>query len=50
LWVTENEKRDPVNSENLLLAQHLKCPFCDERQRVICIYRPNPTTAEDRSA
>jgi hypothetical protein len=49
-WATENEKRDPANSENLLLTQRLKCAFCDDRERVICVYHPNPTTAEDRSA
>lgn len=49
LWVTENEKRDSVNSENLLITQRLKCASCDERERVICVYHPNPTTAENRS-
>jgi len=49
-WVTESESRDPANSENLLLTQRLKCAFCDERVRVICVYHPSPTTAEDRSA
>jgi hypothetical protein len=49
LWVTESERRDPVNSENLLLKQRLKCAFCDERERMISLYHPNPTPAEDRS-
>ena len=49
LWETVSEKRDPANSENLLLTQHLKCAFCDERERVICVYHPNETPTEDRS-
>jgi hypothetical protein len=48
-WVTEGEKRDPANDENVLLTQRLKCHFCDERTRVICVYHPNPTVAESRS-
>jgi hypothetical protein len=40
LWVTVSEKRDPVNSENMLLTQRLKCAFCDERERVLSVYRP----------
>ena len=39
-WVTIGEKRDPVNSENLLMTQRMKCAFCDERERVIRVYRP----------
>ena|SRR5579859_7970330 len=50
LWETVSEQRDPVNSENLVLTQRLKCAFCDERERVICIYHPNPTAGEDHSA
>jgi hypothetical protein len=46
LWETVSENRDPANSENLLLTQHLKCVFCDERERVLCVYHPNPTPAE----
>jgi hypothetical protein len=49
LWVTEEEKRDPVNKDNVLLTQRLKCDFCDERVRVICIYHPNPTVTENGS-
>ncbi len=44
LWVTVIEKRDPVNSDNVLLTQSLKCAFCDERERLISIYHPNPTS------
>ena len=44
LWVTVSEKRDPVNSDNVLLTQRLKCAFCDERERLISIYHPNPTS------
>jgi hypothetical protein len=44
LWVTVSERRDPVNSDNVLLAQRLKCAFCDERERLISIYHPNPTS------
>jgi hypothetical protein len=47
-WVTESEKRDPASRDNLLLTQRLKCIFCDERERVISIYHPMPTTAETR--
>ena len=48
LWVTVGEKRDAVNNDNVILTQRLKCAFCDERERVICIYHPNPTVAEQR--
>lgn len=44
LWVTVSEKRDPVNSDNVLLTQRLECAFCDERERLISIYHPNPTS------
>ena len=47
-WITEDEKRDSLNRDNVLLTQRLKCAFCDERVRVISIYHPNPTVSEDR--
>lgn len=43
-WVTVSEKRDPVNSDNVLLTQRLKCVFCDERERLISIYHPDSTS------
>lgn len=49
LWVTVGEKRDAVNHDNVVLTQRLKCAFCDERQRMITIYHPNPTVAEQGS-
>ncbi len=50
LWITESEKRDPIDNKNLLLTQRLKCVYCNERERVISVYHPNPSTAEDHSA
>jgi hypothetical protein len=47
LWVTESEKRDPVNRDNVLRTDRLECVFCDERERVITIYHPHPTLAEE---
>lgn len=41
LWITESEKRDPVNRDSLLLTQRLKCIYCDERERVISVHRPH---------
>jgi hypothetical protein len=49
LWQTVGEKRDPINSDNVLLTQRLKCAYCDERERVITVYHPNPTVAEYRT-
>jgi hypothetical protein len=49
LWQTVGEIRDPTNHDNVILTQRLKCAFCDERERVITIYHPNPTVAEYRS-
>lgn len=49
LWVSESETRDPVNRDNVLLTQRLKCSFCDERERVITVYHPHPTIAEEES-
>ncbi len=46
LWETTGEKRDPGNSENIILTQRLACAFCDEKERVITLYRPSPTTTE----
>jgi len=46
LWETTGEKRDPINSENVILTQRLACAFCDEKERVITLYHPNPTTTE----
>jgi hypothetical protein len=46
LWETIGEKRDSTNSDNVLLTQRLTCVFCDEKQRVIIIYHPNPTVVE----
>jgi hypothetical protein len=46
LWESRSEKRDPVNNDNILLTQSLACAFCDERERVIPIYHPFPTVAE----
>jgi hypothetical protein len=45
-WQTVGEKRDPTNHDNVILTQRLKCAFCDDRERVICIYYPNPTVTE----
>ena len=44
LWVSQSEKRD---GDNVLLTQRLKCAFCDERERVITVYHPHPTVAEE---
>jgi hypothetical protein len=46
LWETVGEKRDPINSNNVLLAQRRACAFCDEKDRVITIYHPGPTVLE----
>lgn len=46
LWQTVGERRVAVNSHYVLLTQRLKCAFCDERERLISIYHPNPTVAE----
>jgi hypothetical protein len=46
LWEMAGEKRDPSDSDNLLLTQRLTCVFCDERERVITIYHPGPTATE----
>jgi hypothetical protein len=46
LWETTGEKRDPTNSNNVILTQRLACAFCDEKERVITLYHPNPTTTE----
>jgi hypothetical protein len=50
LWVTESEKRDPANRDNVLCTQRLECVFCDERERVITVYRPHPILAEEDTA
>jgi hypothetical protein len=47
LWVSQSEKRDPEDTENVLLTQCLECVFCDERERVITVYHPHPTVAEE---
>ena len=49
-WITESETRDPIAHDNLLLTQRLKCAFCDERQRVITVYHPYPTIAEEEAS
>jgi hypothetical protein len=46
LWETTAEKRDPANSENVILTQRLACAFCDDKERVITLYHPNPTVGE----
>jgi hypothetical protein len=46
LWETVGEKRNPANSDNVLLTQRLSCVFCDEKERVITIYHPGPTVSE----
>ena len=46
LWEMAGEKRDPSDSDNLLITQRLTCVFCDERERVITIYHPGPTATE----
>jgi len=47
LWESRSETRDPVNNDNVLLTQSLTCAFCDERERVITVYHPHPTVAEE---
>jgi hypothetical protein len=47
LWESRSEKRDPLNNDNVLLTQTLTCVFCDERERVIPVYHPHPTVAEE---
>ena len=47
LWESLSETRDPANNDNVLLTQSLTCAFCDERERVITIYHPHPTVAEE---
>jgi hypothetical protein len=47
LWVSQSEKRDPEDNDNVLLTQRLECVFCDERERVITVYHPHPTVAEE---
>lgn len=46
LWVTEDIKRDPADSDNALIIQRLKCPDCPQQERVITLYHPQPTLAE----
>jgi hypothetical protein len=46
IWETFGEKRDPTNSDNLLLSQRLFCVFCDPKERVRTIFHPNPTVLE----
>src|ERR1700722_18280876 len=48
LWETLREKRDPTNSDNVLLAQRRRCVFCDGKERVIAIYHPGPTVESSR--
>lgn len=47
LWESRSETRDPVDNDNVLLTQRLTCAFCDERERVIIVYHPHPTVAEE---
>ena len=47
LWESRSETRDPANNDNVLLTQSLTCVFCDPRERVITIYHPHPTVAEE---
>lgn len=47
LWVSQSEKRDPEDNDNVLFTQRLECVFCDERERVITVYHPHPTVAEE---
>jgi hypothetical protein len=46
-WVQTSEKRDPCDENNVLLTQRLQCPYCDDRERVITIFHPHPTIAEE---
>jgi hypothetical protein len=46
LWETFGEKRDPTDSNNVILTQRRVCAFCDAKERVITIYHPNPTVVE----
>lgn len=50
LWETTGEKRDPANSENVILTQRLACAYCDEKDRVMTLYHPNPTVVESSQA
>ncbi len=43
-WVAESERRD---GDNVLITQRLKCAYCDERERVITLYHPQLTIAEE---
>ena len=47
LWESRSETRDPVDKDNVLLTQSLTCVYCDPRERVITIYHPHPTVAEE---
>jgi hypothetical protein len=46
LWETVGEKRDPTNNDNVFLTQGRVCCFCDDKERMITIYHPNPTVVE----
>jgi hypothetical protein len=46
LGETFGEKRDPTNSDNLLLSQRLICVFCDPEERVMTIYHPHRNVLE----
>jgi hypothetical protein len=45
-WEMAAEKRDPTNSDNVIFTQRLACDYCDEKERVITLYHPNPTVTE----
>ena len=49
LWEPLSETRDPRNSDNILLTQTLACAYCDERERLITLYHPHPTAAEENT-
>jgi hypothetical protein len=46
LWVTEDVKRDPACSDNVLIWERLECADCPSQERVITLYHPQPTPAE----
>jgi hypothetical protein len=46
LWETFGERRDPADTDNVLLAQRRVWFLCDPKERVITIYHPGRTVAE----
>ena len=41
-------RRDPANSDNVLISQRLACADCPAQERVITLHHPQPTPAEAR--